>query len=240
MGKKYSGGETLNRWIRLYITGEGQTEVNFAKKILDPHLNKYHIHVIARSVLTGKSKRRGEFRGGLIDYAKAKYDIRTLMKEDNNPECRFTTMFDLYALPENFPGYREARKIDDPYKRVHYLEDAFGEDINDSRFIPYLQLYEFETLIFTNPQKLDREYLEHDKPISNLVEMVGDKNPELINDGKDTAPSKRILREIPEYDKTTAGISVVQEIGLDTLRQKCKHFDDWIQLLEKLHRIKES
>jgi hypothetical protein len=54
---------------------------------------------------------------------------------------------------------------------------------------------------------LDIEYFDCEKSIRNLITMVGDKNPELINDGKETAPSKRILKEIPEYDKVTAGVS---------------------------------
>jgi len=64
--------------------------------------------------------------------------------------------------------------------------------------------------------------------------MVNEQNPELIDDGPETAPSKRILREIPEYDKATAGVSVAAHIGLPTLRKKCRHFDEWVTQLESL------
>ena len=61
-------------------------------------------------------------------------------------------------------------------------------------------------------------------------------NPELINEGGTTAPSKRIISEIPEYEgmKPAAGPLVVQRIGLANLRSKCRHFGEWVNRLESL------
>jgi hypothetical protein len=221
--------------IRLHITAEGRTEQAFAKTVLAPHLAKFSVFADARCVLTSKDKRSAkEYRGGLLSYEKAKKDIQNWLKEDNHTECRFTTMFDLYALPEDFPGYTTSQGYVDKYERVEKLELAMHQDINDPRFIPYIQLHEFEALILADPQQLDWEYLEHDRPINNLKSMIDGQNPELINDGPATAPSKRILAEIPEYDKVTAGVSVTAQIGIQTLRQKCKHFNDWLTILERL------
>ena len=221
--------------IRLHVTAEGQTEQAFVKLILSCHLADSNIIADSRSVLTSKdNKASKEYRGGLISYSKAKADIQTWMKEDNHPECRFTTMFDLYALPDDFPGYANAKRLADPYEKVKILEEALDKDINDHRFIPYIQLHEFEALILADPHQLDWEYLEHNGPIGRLVKMVENQNPELINDSPETAPSKRILKEIPEYDKVTSGVSVVGKIGIPMLRRKCAHFDTWITTLEKL------
>lgn len=221
--------------IRLHITTEGRTEQSFVKNVLAPHLAGFDVFADTRSVLTSKDKRASkEYRGGLLSYGKAEKDIRSWLKEDNHPECRFTTMFDLYALPGDFPGYSEAGKAPDPYQRVRILEEAMALRMNDRRFVPYIQLHEFETLILSDPGKLDWEYLEHGDRIENLISMVGNQNPELINDGQLTAPSKRILKEIPEYDKVTAGVAVVGKIGLQTLRQKCIHFNEWLSGLEML------
>lgn len=221
--------------IRLHITAEGQTEQAFAKTVLAPHLAKFNVFVYTRCVLTSKDKRAAkEYRGGLLSYEKAKKDVHNWLKEDKSPECRFTTMFDLYALPPDFPGAMQAKAQVDRYKRVETLEAAMKQDINDPRFIPYIQLHEFEALILADPQQLDWEYLEHDRPINNLRSMVNGQNPELINDGPTTAPSKRILAEIPEYDKVTAGVSVAGRIGLQTLRHKCRHFNEWLTGLEQL------
>lgn len=221
--------------IRLHLTAEGQTEQAFSKTILTPHLAMFDVFVDARCVLTSKDKRAAkEYRGGLLSYEKAKKDIQTWMKEDKHTECRFTTMFDLYALPHDFPGHAESKSIANRYERVSVLEEAMTRDLSDQRFIPYIQLHEFEALILADPQKLDWEYLEHATPINNLITLAEGQNPELINDGPTTAPSKRILNEIPEYDKATAGVSVAGKIGLQTQRKKCRHFDDWLTTLERL------
>ncbi|HOG51106.1 MAG TPA: DUF4276 family protein [Lentisphaeria bacterium] len=224
--------------IRLHITAEGHAEQAFVRKVFAPHLALFGIAVDARCVLTSKDNRAAkEYRGGLLSYRKAKGDIQNWLKEDNHPECRFSTMFDLYALPDDFPGYVKAEKITDPYQRVGLLEESLKNDINDRRFTPYIQLHEFEALILAEPRQLDWEYLEHDSPIRNLIVMMQGQNPELINAGPTTAPSKRILKEIPEYDKVTAGVAVVEKIGLSTLRQKCRHFNDWLTSLERLANV---
>lgn len=192
--------------LRLHITAEGQTEERFVKEVLAPHLGEHGVWADARCVLTSKEKRAGvEYRGGFrrsTPYRTVKADICAWMKEDQGSDAFFTTMFDLYALPNDFPGYAQASRESDPYDRVSHLENALQEDItnelNDRRFVPYVQLHEFEALVLADPQKLDCEFLEHGKPIRRLVEMLSEVggNPELIDDGEETAPSKRIVSEI--------------------------------------------
>lgn len=157
------------------------------------------------------------------------------MKEDSSPHCYFTTLFDYYALPNNFPKYHEAHQTHTTTESIRILEQSFADDIADPRFIAYLQMHEFEALLLSDPQKLDWEYLEHEAAIQTLVSLVAQyPTPEMINQGADTAPSKRILRVIPEYDKVNAGIHVLQRIGLPTIRQRCPHFDEWLCRLEQL------
>ncbi len=224
----------MSNFIRLNITSEGQTEEYFAKKVLSPYLGQFNISTNVRSVLTRKDRKKN-YRGGLNSYQKARKDILMWIKEDNNPEVRFTTMFDLYALPTDFPKYREAKRIYDPYEKVEFLERAFSEDINDFRFIPYIQLHEFEALIFVNPEPLKYEYFEHENEIDKLIKISNDfANPELINDNPLTAPSKRILQLIPEYDKANIGPDIADFIGINNLKSKCRHFNNWVTLLEKL------
>jgi len=224
--------------IRLHVTAEGQTEQSFAMRVLSMHLIDFAVIVESRAVLTSKDNRTNRsFRGGMTTYQKAKQDILTWMKEDDHAECRFTTMFDLYRLPDDFPGYEQSKSIGDPYLQVMVIERELAKDIDDYRFIPYIQLHEFEALIFADPQRIDWEYMEHDVAIANLkqvVEELYDGNPELINNGPETAPSKRILSEIAEYDKVTSGVSIVEKIGVPTLCSKCRHFGEWILRLSVL------
>jgi hypothetical protein len=143
----------------------------------------------------------------------------------------------VYALPQDFPGYAEAAQERDPYRRVARLEAALSEDVADPRFIPYLQLHEFEALILADPLKLDWIFIEDEAAIQRLAALAQSfQNPELIDDGAATSPSKRIIREIPEYEdqKRTAGPVVVDKIGIAALRERCPHFREWLEKLEGL------
>ena len=177
-----------------------------------------------------------EYRGGLKRYDRARQDIATWLREDSNPDARFTTMFDLYALPDDFPGFAEATRRPDPYAKVTLLERAMDADVADPRFLSYIQLHEFEALIFAEPKTLLEEYFERETEIQCLLDVLENhhNNPELIDDGRDTAPSKRILDKIPEYDKATAGPDLAARIGIDHLRQRCRHFGEWLNKLENL------
>jgi hypothetical protein len=221
---------------RLHFIVEGQTEETFINRVVIPHLASLSVWGDVRCVMTGRT-RRIIHRGGLVSYAKVRRDIMLWMKEDRKPDAAFTTMFDLYALPSDFPGYEEATQAKDPYARVAQLENALTRDMSHSRFVPHIQLHEFETLLLVAPEKLDCRYSDCDRAIQHLVEMAaGFASPELIDDGVSTAPSKRIIQEIPEYEgmKASAGPLIAETIGLSALRGKCTHFDQWLSHLENL------
>jgi hypothetical protein len=213
--------------------------MEFAKNYLAAHLITFGIIVDARCVMTSKNKFR-KYRGGLLDYQRAKNDIENWVKEEHkNDDIFFTTMFDLYALPNDFPDFEAAKKYTDPYQRVAFLEKSLADDINISKFVPYLQLHEFEALLLANPQNLAIEYFEKVHEIEALQQLVAryDNNSELINTGPETAPSKRIIKLIPEYEgnKVTVGAALAGIDGIATLKQRCRHFGDWITKLEQLN-----
>ena len=221
---------------RLHFVVEGQTEETFVKQVLCPHLAEMFVWVKVRCVMTSRS--RGiKHRGGVSHYAQVRRDITNWLAEDRNRDARFTTMFDLYGLPGDFPGYENAARARDPYERVSILEDALMEEMQDTRFIPYLQLHEFEALLLSDPRKLDAQFPGRDEEICRLTDMASRfSSPELIDDGANTAPSKRIALEIPEYGgmKASSGPIVAGAIGLETLRSKCRHFARWLGRLEAL------
>jgi hypothetical protein len=220
---------------RLNILAEGQTEEGFVNDVLRHHLAAHGIAAYVRCVTTHRDRRRPDrvHRGGLPDYDKARRDLLRWMAEDGT--AAFTTMFDLYALPEDFPGFEAAGQLADPYARVRALESAMYEDLGEWRLVPYIQLHEFEALLFAAPEKMDWEYLEHQGPIERLVEIASRyENPELINDGPHTAPSKRIIAEIPEYafQKASVGPQIARQIGIEHMRGRCPHFSEWLARLE--------
>ena len=225
----------------IHILCEGQTEQGFVEEVLRPYLIDNGVTSV-KSVIVSTNKKLNA-QGGMSSYTHARTDLN-LMRQ-SNPDSSFeshtfTTMFDLYALPCDFPGYEEADAIVEPYARVNSLEQSFANAVNDSRFIPYIQLHEFEALLFCGIEHLVKIYPKCKKPCEQLtkdLQKVG--NPELIDNGPTTAPSKRIIKAIEggnkyKYNKPATGKSVTKEIGIDELRAKCQHFNEWIgQLINR-------
>lgn len=206
---------------------EGQTEETFVRDTLRPFLAESGVYVNVRRVQTGRDKHNKHviYRGGLSNYQKLHDDLLRWIKEDSN--AWFSTMIDLYALPDNFPMFEQYRTISDPYEKIEKLETSFADNIDFPRFIPYIQLHEFETLILCNPLKLDEYFMEAERAVRNLQKLCDQYvSPELINEGFETAPSKRIICEIPEYAnaKATAGPLVAAIIGLPLMLERCPHF----------------
>ncbi len=221
------------QWRRLYITVEGQTEKSFADQILVPHLAQYQIEVRPRVVLTNRKLGK---RGGILDFEKISGDLRRLLKGDAQPESRFTTMIDFYALPSQFSGWTEANKLLTAAQRVSFLENALHMELGDQRFYPYIQLHEFEALLFCDLGALQRRLPGSEAGIKALQSEVRHLTPEQINEGASTAPSKRIIRHLPVYErsKVRVGAAAAAAIGLPVLKAKCPHFAEWIARLEQL------
>ncbi len=224
--------------IRLNVIAEGQTEQTFVRDVLVEHLAGHEVFASVRCVETG---RRGAkiFRGGVTSYQKARRDLVLWMKEDSKADAYFTTMFDLYGIPKDFPGYEKCRRERDPLVRVSAMEECFGEDIDHPRFVPYIQLHEFEALLFSEPEEFKGFFLDKPEQIDKLKAIAGEfESPEQIDDGDETAPSKRIADVLPQYQalKRVAGPLIAMAIGLPVMRGRCDHFNEWITELERLGR----
>jgi hypothetical protein len=222
----------------LYVFCEGPTEQGFCNQVLAPHLFLHHDGCI-HTIKIAHSKHHGEtHRGGIGKYAALKRDIQNTLKSRDPRNVYFTTMIDLYGLPLDFPG-KEAnvRNPANPTPYVLALEKAFGDDINHYHFIPYLQLHEYETLLFSGPEAFAVSFDNCHNEIQQLKEIAASVSSiEYIDDGKDSAPSKRIIAIIPEYEgrKVSAGPDIAEFIGIGPIRAHCPHFHDWLIRLESL------
>lgn len=169
-----------------------------------------------------------------MSYAKIKPQVLRLCRQD--ADAYITTLFDLYALPGDFPGRHAASypNTGSGHQKSTFLETQFGQDINFANFIPNLMVHEFEALLFTQPEKFD-EWTD-DNTVATTLRAVTQAHPtpEDINDSPATAPSKRILATMKSYQKTFHGPLIACEIGLDTIRGGCPHFDAWLKKLEAL------
>jgi hypothetical protein len=226
----------------LRVIVEGNTEQRFVTQILAPHLGTRNVFAYASTVITkGKRSGRREGQGGGRSYLAWKKDITTWIKnESNHQDFWFTTMFDLYGLAavRGFPGYQEAQRLTDPNTKVASLEAALSNDIDFIRFIPYIQLHEFESLLLVDPMVLKGMFIEQATAVESLAREIAQTGcpAEHINDGQDTSPSHRIRKHLPAYaeNKVVAGIDGTKTIGIERLVQACPHFGAWVHRLEKL------
>jgi len=196
--------------VRLGISVEGPTEERFIKILLQPHLSQKDIYVTPVSI------------NGNVSIDRVRHELKNLAYNFDF----ITTFYDFYG----FKGKVEA-------ETKMTLESKIAESIKEDirgKLIPYVQMYEFEGLLFSSPEAIASVLQGGSLNIwatSILAEFSN--NPEKVNDSYETAPSKR-LEKYTNYRKTTHGPNISQEIGLEKMRQMCSGFDDWLTKLEKL------
>jgi hypothetical protein len=213
---------------RVYLLVEGQTEETFVRELLAPHYDRLSLFltpIIARTS-TG-------YKGGVVSYAKIRPQIARLCKQDT--DALVSTMFDLYALPRDFPGKNgpEWSQQRSGIDKAALVEREMARDIGLHNFIPYIQVHEFEALLFVEPGHF-ADWV--DSRVVEILRKVRECNaPEDINDDPHTAPSKRILAAMPDYQKTVHGPLIACDIGLDVMRAACPHFAQWLAQLDALN-----
>lgn len=228
---------------RLLIHVEGETEETFVNEVLASHLYGYgYTKISAR--LIGNARQRDR-RGGIRAWNTVRKDILSHLKED--AECFSTMMVDFYALPQTgeraWPGRAEAAQLAFSEKAASVeralladICNEMGNGFEQARFVPYVMMYEFEGLLFSDTDKLG---LGIGKPeLSSKFKAIRNQfiTPEEINDSPQTAPSKRIINLVPNYEKPLMGTLAIIEIGLDAIRQECPLFRKWIEQLEQWPR----
>ncbi|MCK4547834.1 MAG: DUF4276 family protein [Candidatus Eisenbacteria sp.] len=225
--------------VRALAFVEGATEEKFIKEIIAPELGAREVFI--RATTPGRKRSQG----GMQPWARIRRELLRYLKEDTN---RFvTTMFDYYGMPTDWPGRGSARRQAHDQKAAT-VEDAILKDISgamgdafdERRFIPYVQMHEFEALLFSDPAILGRVVSE--EGIADNLQSIADEfpSPEEIDDGPNTAPSKRILATCKQYQKVLHGNIAAQRIGLARMRQKCRHFAEWLTRLESLGQENET
>jgi hypothetical protein len=226
--EKFAGRETY-AMTRIYLLVEGQTEEVFVRELLVPHYARLGLYLTPIIVSTSPG-----YKGGVVRYEKIKPQIWRLCRQDE--EAYVTTLFDLYALPQDFPGKDQTAypASGSGHQKAVFLEAQLAQDIGLANFIPNLMVHEFEALLFVDTRKF-AEWVDSYKIVISLGEQAQKYlTPEDINDSPQTAPSKRILAAMPDYQKTFHGPLIACDIGLDAMRAVCPHFHNWLHKIEAL------
>lgn len=214
---------------RVIIICEGETEREFCKKVLAPHL--IHLNIFIQAPLIKRSM------GGIVKWSILKKEIETHLKE---PNIIVSTLIDYYGLYKkyNFPSWSDAEKILNKNNRLDFIENAMKEDIAEAinhRFIPYMQLHEFEGLLFNDVEVFYNQVPKEELiGIDELKKTFADyDNPEMINNSKHTSPSNRLQRIIKGYNKPLYGHYFAEAIGIENIRKISPRFNNWINKIIK-------
>ncbi|MFK7797189.1 MAG: DUF4276 family protein [Aureispira sp.] len=212
---------------RLVFIVEGDTEVKFVHELIIPYLLSlgYTNSMNAQTIITSRKKNK---KGGVGNFEYLKNDIKRVFAQGN---VIVTTLLDFFRLPTNFPNYSTDKL------QIPTIEQGMYEVFDTPDFVPYIQQYEMEALFFS---KLEAFELSTDtnKQLQALEVIIADyPNPEDINGGADTAPSKR-LETIFGYKKNLHVEFILDELTIPVIRAKCPRFNTWIEKL--INKLKEE
>lgn len=215
---------------RIIIVCEGETEQKFVRDILcQPFLS--------RGILLNDPRIKYS-NGGIVKWNPLKAQIERHLREGDKPYV--TTFIDYYGISDKhqFPDWDEAHKIPDKGQCIDCLQQAMREDIHEelrSRFIPYIQLHEFEALLFIDEKSIVAAAIDCLIDRTKLRKVLADfPDPETINNHIETSPSHRLEQIITGYNKVLHGNIIALSIGLERIREKAKRFDQWLSQLESL------
>lgn len=220
---------------QLIIIGEGKTEQAFCKDVLYNHF--FDRGILIHNPTIKKSN------GGIVAWQVLKKEIEIHLK--SSPTAIVTTLIDFYGLKErhNFPLWNESKSKIKISEKIAVLEKAMVDAIDESirhRFLPYIQVYEFEALLFSDATIFDTQFEKTEFLDYQYLQETLLIEPEEINDGATTAPSKRLERIIRGYkseienNKVIYGTLISQVIGLERIRERCPRFNQWIETLENI------
>ena len=225
----------MSNYIEVIAIVEGKTEQIFIERILAPYIGHKNIGMRATQISKPGQK------GGDVRFSRVRRDLENYLKQ--RADTYVTTFIDYYgtkewpgldlvppnALPEQIAGtINEATKTQ--------VVSLFSDQQAERRFIPFVAVHEFEALLFSDAGILAGQLGIDESKVATVISACG--SPEKINNDPLTAPSKRLdaWSANGKFLKTTMGIGIAQEIGIDKIRNACPLFDAWLTTFEKIQR----
>ncbi len=214
--------------MNIFIIVEGYAELEFVKNLLVPHLQEKGANLVKPFPVTTNAN-LGK-KGGGSSYEHYKNDIlRTLAGKQDKI---VTTFIDYFELPDDFPNSEKCNDLTNVNEKIECFENVMKEDIapNNQLFIPYIQKYEFEALLFSSNRGFEYCFTEKEaKKTAKIIDSY--PNPEEINDHPHNSPSNRLKNIRPAYSKVLEGNTIALETGIETILQKCPRFRNWMENL---------
>ena len=219
---------------RLAIYCEGQTEEMIVERLLRPHLFLHGVKV-ERPILAATSLDPQGQRGGFVNWDAIDFDLRQLFAAATDPDLRFTTLLDAYAMPKRVLELAGFAVPVSAAAEIESVERAMEGQFNERRFNAYLQRHELEALLMADLDALERVFHRYKTGIRQLERQIAAfASPEDINQGRTSHPSARLAAAVPGYSdlKASNAYFVLAEAGLDAVRIKCPRFNTWLRRWE--------
>ncbi|HPE10421.1 MAG TPA: DUF4276 family protein [Saprospiraceae bacterium] len=223
----------MSKFIEVIAIVEGRTEQIFIEDILAPYLATKKIYIRATQVSKPGQK------GGDVRFERVQKDIGLHLKQRS--DTYITTLVDYYGI-KSWPGLETVPSRATPgaistilhKATIDAVQAVYAQQRADVRFVPYMAIHEFEALLFSDTTVLASALGVSEHKVISILQECGE--PEAINNSPVTAPSKRLgtLSANGAFPKTTKGIAIAKEIGVDRMREKCPLFNSWLQKLESL------
>lgn len=213
---------------RIVLLVEGQTEEAFVNRVLQPYMGSI-AYLTPIVVHTSRAADGSAYRGG-GGWKHYHHQLENLLSQPH--WAIVTTLIDYYGYPSDAPQCSCSGLHIQP-ECVEARERSIKESFTfDSRFVPFLALHEFETLVIaagaTSPDVLGNSATA--QTFRTLVdENLG--NAERINNGPTTAPSKRVAGAIDGYSKVRDGVAILEN-RLEPALAVTPRFHAWVSGLQ--------
>ena len=165
----------MSSCVEVVVVVEGQTEQTFIREVLAPEMAGKGVFLYA--MLIGKSGHKG----GNIRFERARNDVGRLLKQ--RPDTYVSSMFDFFRIEADWPGKREVLRLINSGTSLsatdkgEKLENVMLSEITESfsgynpevRFLPYIEMHEFEALLFSNASILANNINVRESEIKDIV-----------------------------------------------------------------------
>ena len=159
---------------RLIIICEGPTEQAFCNDLLRDYFQSKDIILEAPTIKHSN--------GGIVAWDTLKKQIVRHLNEGN---CIVSLFVDYYRIRDsyNFPGWMTSKNISNVYDRMHFLFEQMSLNMDEklrSRFVPYIQLHEFEGLLFSDISVFQNNFTKNELNFSLLESAVNSADTHML------------------------------------------------------------
>jgi hypothetical protein len=215
---------------QVFLIVEGQCEEKYYKSSFASYFKESHyFQVTVMPLKKNQTSRRN--KGGRISYDLCVQNIKRFMRTAAHCD-KIVLIYDYYGLDASFSeGYDGAGRLTEIKA---FIITKLEREIDNPKFSFFLQTHEFEAFLFANPVAIVNHFNQPEM-LHEVETMITsfDANPELINTNH--PPSYRLIEWFPEYQygKTTDGVVLASNIGVDRIKERCSGFNEFVELIKK-------